>query len=107
MDKYNGWNSYETWLYNIHYGFDYHQETCADIIEEGKQKDYTKEEIENALYMSLRELINEDLENTELETGNLTFFAKSILQAGIREVDKNELARAYTEEAMSEYWENK
>ena len=104
IEKYNGWASWETWLYTLEYGFDRNHDILQDIIAEGKQKEYTKEEVQEQVYNTARNLIQEELELIEEECVSLSSFIRSIISNGLRQVDINEIARHETDDAM-ENWE--
>lgn len=92
---YNGWNTYETWLFNVEVGYESLQETVEEWWDLLKDNDYdSPQDVANELYLKVREEIQTLIEFIEEET-NTTGIARSLLRSGLRAIDINELAREY------------
>ncbi len=105
---YNGWTNYETWnvklwLDNDQTSCEYWNKVAQEALSEAEpDKYFTKEE--NAVN-SLRERLKEEIENQAedvLEHGNAqASFVADLLHSALSDVNWQEIAKSYVEDAIS------
>lgn len=84
MEKgYNGWNNYETWLFNLYHG-DYLQESLEEMQEQG--------EILN--YSDVLNHVNGHIDMLMEDMPQLDGFLSDMVGKGVQQVDIHEICEA-------------
>ena len=92
--KYNGWNSYETWLTALWIDNEYssYQYRC-ELVEQVKEEHEDEDERENCLAANLKDWIEE--QNPLIESASLF---SDLLNSALSEVDWQEIAENFLAE---------
>ena len=92
--KYNGWNSYETWLTALWIDNEYssYQYRC-ELVEQVKEEHEDEDERENCLAANLKDWIEK--QNPLIESVNLF---SDLLNSALSEVDWQEIAENFLAE---------
>lgn len=105
-DKYNGWNSYETWAVNLHLSndegtYNYVNELVEAAIEQANEDQGYYDTRYRAYVHNLARLIEEFTEDLIMEPveGKIHMLAQDLLRSAFQETDFYEIAENWDDDA--------